>query len=328
MGVRVNWGANLHEQANGNGIVEITFIALDDHQIVAPLIQNLLGNGSLCEQRIHRRDGATQITAVQQLWCGRDLVGLRLDAHLSQSPTVLMLDQAQQMKLLSMASYTTEFFSVECLALQCSARLCFDNTFLWPCRCQVLSEIGQASLQNADIDAMKHSPYRRLAGYGTPGWPQTLKEIRSVQHYPVSDGMSCLLPARQSSTYQGKQKQPPVPLAERFLGSRIRWNTCISVVTTLGPSRTESIPYGRRRHCTRWTMALTGPYAHLLRVDKDRAICYAVLSPDERPKMGAGSDAAPLPRIPRSAAGGAEIVVIGFPAARERAPWRSQPANL
>jgi hypothetical protein len=75
-----------------------------------------------------------------------------------------MLDQAQQMKLLSMGSYATEFFAVEGLALQHLACLCFDNTFLWPCRCQVLSKIGQASLQYADIDAMKRSPYRRLAG--------------------------------------------------------------------------------------------------------------------------------------------------------------------
>ena len=117
MGVRVNWGANLHEQAKGNGVAKTALVALDNHQVVVLLIQNLLGKGSLCEQCIHRRDGATQITAMQQLRCSRDLVGLRLDGHLSQSPTALMLDQAQQMKLLSMGSYTTEFFAVEGLAL-------------------------------------------------------------------------------------------------------------------------------------------------------------------------------------------------------------------
>ena len=104
-------------EEQGNRIVKIGLVALDDHQVVALLIQNLLGKGSLCEQCVHRRDGATQITAIQQLRCGRDLVGLRLDGDLSQGPTALMLDQTEQVKLLSMGSYTTEFFAVEGLAL-------------------------------------------------------------------------------------------------------------------------------------------------------------------------------------------------------------------
>ena len=37
-----------------------------------------------------------------------------------------------------------------------------------------------------------------------------------MQHYPASYGMSCLLPGRQSSTYQSEQIPPPVPLAARF----------------------------------------------------------------------------------------------------------------
>ena len=70
-------------QEQGNSLVEIALIAFDNHQVVALLVQNLLGKGFLCEQCIHRRDGTTQITTAQQFRCSRDLVGLRLDGHLS-----------------------------------------------------------------------------------------------------------------------------------------------------------------------------------------------------------------------------------------------------
>jgi hypothetical protein len=53
-----------------------------------------------------------------------------------------MLDQAQQMKLLPVGSYTTELFAVEGLALQHLAGLCLDGALLGSCRCQVLRKTG------------------------------------------------------------------------------------------------------------------------------------------------------------------------------------------
>jgi hypothetical protein len=63
-----------------------------------------------------------------------------------------MLDQTQQMKLLSMSSYTTEFFAVEGLALQYLACLCFDSALLGSCRRQALGQVGQSLFQEGDVD--------------------------------------------------------------------------------------------------------------------------------------------------------------------------------
>ena len=62
----------------------MAMIGLERQQIVSLLIEDLLRNFGLAAHGVERDEAVFQVQAFQQEWDGGDLVGLVLDAPLSQ----------------------------------------------------------------------------------------------------------------------------------------------------------------------------------------------------------------------------------------------------
>jgi len=83
-------------EEQSNGLVQFGLIALDYHQIVAALIENLLGQASLSQDGIHRRHRAGQVPACKQLGHGANLILFLADDRLGEGFTTAMLAQTDQ----------------------------------------------------------------------------------------------------------------------------------------------------------------------------------------------------------------------------------------
>jgi hypothetical protein len=102
-------------------VVQLGLIALHNHQIVPALVDNLLREGALGQQRIHRHHGIGQVASGQQAWHGGDFVAFLGHLILGQRGATAMLHQAHQMSGHPTGRRATQGFAIDGLGLQDSA---------------------------------------------------------------------------------------------------------------------------------------------------------------------------------------------------------------
>ena len=188
-------------------------ILFDDHQVVAALVQNLLGDVALRQQGIHGRDRAGEIAAGQQRRYGRDFVGFSRYGGLRQDIGTFVAHQTDQKGVLAVGTRPTDIFAIDGLAAHHRAIAQADGTLRAIDLIQVRRVSRNLAFQGGHVDMQQHTPPGGRARQAWPVRTQGVQQFLPVRLRPVDHGHDVFLAGGHCGGYQRQQVGPGKALA-------------------------------------------------------------------------------------------------------------------
>ncbi len=202
-----------------NRLVKRWMVGFDHDQIMAALRKDLLAQGALAEQCVHRRDRPRQVAACQQCRHGADLIALVAHRHLAQHHRRRVRHQADQMQFLPITPHAPHAFAINRLSTPAYRLGRWDRTLLHR------SDFG---FQRGHLHLLQRPSHGRFAGQ--PVFRrQSLRQLALVAADPASDPLHTGHTITDCGRNQHQNHSPFVSLPARmaWVGHcRQRLNQC------------------------------------------------------------------------------------------------------